>query len=716
MAQNGEIRTVTDSTQSIIKKTQRLKGVSVVASVPKTKLRGDAMVTRVVGSSVANAGSAEDALARIPGLINMQGKINVIGKGEPTYYINGRKVHDVTELQRLSSHDIKEVEVINNPGAMYDAQTHAVVRIITLRRRGEGFGITLEASDEYGPSYGNNRLGTQVGLSYRINSLEVFGGMNFDDHYLAKYKSLTRQESYGTNNFVQDGYLDHSQHYNGIKYNLGADWQFADNHSVGFKVERNDNLLGKSDFLMDEEVFQNDNSIDHLVANTHTDADGVNSWLGNAYYSGKVGKLTIDGNVDLYKTDQTQTATTLEDDMAASRTVIAESNAKNNLFATKWVFSYPVGYGKISAGTEMAFMNRDNKYNIDEKTIASDLSTVNEDTYAAFAEYSTLIPMAGMLNVGLRYEHVSFDYDNKLNDANDLSRKYDNIFPSVSFGTQVGELQAMVSYAVKTQRPYYNTLRSNIEYNNRFTLSTGDPKLKNEINHEWSLGARYTWLAMQVNYSHKKNGIYDWTEPYDDNGRVMLKWVNFDKPIDMIGAYVNATPTIGHWSPNWTVGIQKQWLKFNLNDPREATGMREVKYNKPMFIFISNNTYSFPTSVESEHGPWQLELNSEFLSNFHWGNAEIKNCYWDLTFAVQKSWFNQDALSVRLSFSDIFKTAYHDVRIDLGNYVLTQSHINGQERSSYDKHRIKLSVRYKFNATKSKYKGTGAGKEIRERM
>ena len=82
-AQNGEIRTVSDSTQSITRQTQQLREVAVTGTVPKTKMRDDGMVTRVVGSAIANAGSAEDALTRIPGLVNINGKLSVVGKGTP---------------------------------------------------------------------------------------------------------------------------------------------------------------------------------------------------------------------------------------------------------------------------------------------------------------------------------------------------------------------------------------------------------------------------------------------------------------------------------------------------------------------------------------------------------------------------------------------------------------------------------------------------------
>ena len=37
-------------------------------------------------------------------------------------------------------------------------------------------------------------------------------------------------------------------------------------------------------------------------------------------------------------------------------------------------------------------------------------------------------------------------------------------------------------------------------------------------------------------------------------------------------------------------------------------------------------------------------------------------------------------------------------------------------RSIYSFHRVSLSVRYAFNATKSKYKGKGAGQDVIKRL
>lgn len=694
----------------------------VKVTVPsKTKIKDGNMLTRIVGTSVSTVGTAQDVLSHVPGLMRMQGEIQVIGKGTPIYYINGRRVYDLTELQRLSSRDVKDVEVISNPGPQYDAQVNAVVRIRTMPPKGEGLGVTAFMKDEYGPSKTNNTFSTTANLNYRHDALDVFGGVTFDDNYLGHYDTDVTQQSFGKVNNTQTGTTHMDQQYNTLKYNFGMNYQFDENNSLGFKVERNDNLKGVTNFRMEEDILRNDVVVDNLYAETHTDADGVNSWLANTYYNGLWGKMGVEWNADFYTTNETNTANTIEVSDAMTRAtddkaikyVTSNSDARNRLFATKLLLSYPIGQGKLQGGTELVFTKRDNLYDITEETIADDKSSVKENTYALFAEYGTMIPKAGMLSLGVRYEHVDFNYDNDFNNAQNLSRKNDNILPFISFSTQIGEVQGVLSYTAKTRRPDYRLLRTNIEYNNRFTLSTGDPTLKNELRHDVNLSMRWRWLAMSTYYSVQKDGLYDWTYPYDDNGTVLISWVNLNKPINRLSAYLNASPTFGIWQLNYTAGIQKQWLSMNLTDPRTATGTREVKYNKPMFIFINNNTFRIPMK---NGAPLNVELNSELLSSAHFGNAELQNWFWNLTLAVQKSFLKNDALSVRLACSDIFHTAHHDVNIDLGNYNLKQTNIYGQSRDIYDLQRLSLSVSWKFNAVKSKYKGTGAGQEERRRM
>lgn len=688
----------------------------VKSTAPRTKMRNGAMVTRIVGSPLESAGSVEDMLSRVPGMMRMGGQLQVIGKGSPIYYINGRKVQDLEELRRLRSQDIREVEVVNSPGAAYDASVNAVVKIKTRRQQGEGLSGRFDVSDEQALKSGNNNLTSTLNINYRHEGLDFFGGVTFQNDYLDAYRSLLEQNTYlkqNTNSIIshtQTGYTQSDQKFSRMFFNAGVNWQFDDDNFIGVKLERGIWLKNRYWFEMEEDVLRNGMKEDYLKSESDIKYKNPNTLLVNAYYNGKIGKWGIDANVDYYSQCDKNDNHVNEQAMSGMRTVESMTENKSHLFAARLIAEHPLWTGKLQLGGELTTVCRDNDYRISGvDNIFDRMSKVNEQDYAAFFEYGIMIPKAGMLTLGMRYEHVAFDFDDKTDPSHSVKRNHDDFFPSLSFGTRLGDLQMQLSYGIKTTRPSYYQLRSEIDYGSKYTLQTGNPLLENEIRHALDLSGRWKWIAFNVNYLHIKDAIYDWTTPYDDNGVVMIGMVNFDRPIDVFCAFVNVSPTVGVWTTSNTVGVQKQWLSFNLDDPREATGKRHVTYDKPMLIFNSDNAFIL------KHD-WQLELNSQFYSKAHYRNVKLMQAYWNMTAAVQKSFLKDKSLVVRLSVADIFNTAKQDALIDLGNYTLLKGDVFGEGRGNYSFHRVSLSVRYAFNATKSKYKGKGAGQDVIKRL
>lgn len=164
-------------TLQLLPDTHMLGEVVVKANLPVTRMKGDAMVTGVENTVLSKVGSANDVLTKIPGITKKQDALEVFGKGTPLIYINGRKLHDLSELEQLNSDEIKNVEVIRNPGSRYDATVKAVVRIQTVKRQGDGFGFNLRSS--YYQS-DNTDLIEQANFNYRHNNLDVFGSVNYN--------------------------------------------------------------------------------------------------------------------------------------------------------------------------------------------------------------------------------------------------------------------------------------------------------------------------------------------------------------------------------------------------------------------------------------------------------------------------------------------------------------------------------------------------------
>ena len=683
----------------------------VKATMPKTKMKNGALVTRIEGSVLESAGTAEEMLARVPGMMRRGGVLQVIGKGTPIYYINGRRVQNEDELSRLKSADIREVEVISAPGAIYDAQVSAVVRIKTCPQQGEGLSGRVEANNQKALRNGNNQFASSVDLNYRHQAIDLFGGVNFQNNHLDNYHYTLEQHTYTPEvTHSQRGVTDCNEQVTTLHMNLGVNWQINDLHTVGMKIERGQWLHNSYNSLMQDAIYRNQQLKENLLSKSRFDKNQPNTLQVGAYYSGTMGRWTVDANFDYYTTRE-RTINAVDEQSEQTQTVMnALSRNRSHLYAGKLLFGHPLWRGTIKVGGELTAVRRSNSYVADGvSSLRQSDADVKELNGALFAEYSRFFPKAGMLTVGLRYEHVDFDFDDRVNPAHSLHRQSDEFFPSLSFATRIGLLQMQLSGGIKTRRPSYYDLRSEIAYGSRYTLQTGNPTLKNETSSHLDLQARWRWVALQVGYSHIKKAIYDWTSPYNDQGVVLIHMINFDQPIDRLGAFINISPTIGCWTISNTVGIEKQWLTFQLDDPRTVTGQREVRLDKPMWIFNSNNAFSL------KHR-WQLELNSEFYSKSHFRNVRLLDHFWNLTAVIQKKCLRNDVLTLRLSVSDIFNTGHHDALIDLGNYTLLHTNVFSGQRTAYSYQRINLSIRYSFNATKSKYRGQGAGQEMMKRL
>ena len=292
--------------------TQMLEGAVASAVMPKTKLTGEGLQTNVRGSVLENAGSANDVLAKTPGLIKGQNGLEVIGKGAPLVYINGRRVTDASELDRLQSNEIQSVEVITNPGAQYDATVQAVVRIRTIKRKGDGFGFNLNASDAQSLCWekGNDPFGA-LNVNYRTGGLDFFGGVNYARN-TSRQQSELEKKTFGITPagddwlFENKGKLLNEYIGSSLYGNAGVNWQMADNHFLGGKVEWGRHLTYNVHTEVKDNVFENATLIDKLM--TFSDdsiGDRTPCNLGvNLYYNGLVaGKLGIDVNLDYYGTD-----------------------------------------------------------------------------------------------------------------------------------------------------------------------------------------------------------------------------------------------------------------------------------------------------------------------------------------------------------------------------------------------------------------------------
>jgi len=678
-----------------------LNEIVVKGQMPKTKLTGNSMITTIQGTILCQSGTAKEMLAKVPGMTLKGEDLEVLGKGTPVFYINGRKMRDKDELKRLRSEEIQSVEVITNPGAEYDATISAVVRIKTVRREGAGFGFDLMAANNQDLAFGFSDPSSTLNLRYRRNNLDLFGMVNYwswdspNDLHITQSTFLRADE--GIRNILQDSHMRNDWHGEGLNYNLGFNWQINDKHSLGARVERHDQFKTYNDMWVDTENNLTGRDLSHQGGHTHYPYN----WQGNAYYNGQVNKLNIDLNVD-FLTDKENDDNQIDVYLPETQTMQQNSHISSRLWATKLVLSYPVWKGQLQAGTEMSFVKRQSCTSITNYPLPSTDADVKENNVAAFVAYNANLDKFGIVSAGLRYEHVGFDYTDNLDAENNMTRYQDEFFPNITWSKQFGAIQTSLSYTMKTVRPKYSSLNDHIYYLNSYTLSQGDSKLKNATMQEVSINARWKWINLFAAYERRDNTITQVPMAYNNEGIMLMKQANLSDPVRNLAIFLSANPTWGVYSPSWTIGGQKFWNTMTYDDPRSATGKTDVTFTKPIFFFDIYNTFRFKHS-------WQLEANANIQTKGDVLNFRILSPSYNVSFVVQKCWLKNDALCLRASISDVFQRSVQDMAHDCGFFYTVQK---TRSRS----HRLDISIRYTFNAQKSKYKGTGAGKAEQQRM
>ena len=675
--------------QTIVMRTESLTLGEVVikGDLPKIRLRNDALVTTVQNSLLSKAGTANDVLKRLPSITGKDGEYSVFGKGQAKIYINNREMRDVSELDILNSADIKEVEIVNNPGASYDASVKAVIRIYTLRKIGDGFSFDVRSS--YFQSQ-NTDLTEQLNVNYRQNRWDIFGTFTYNRNASIQDSKMT-QNTYVDTLWIQenDMYSDRLSHtLTGI---AGVNYEISPKQYIGMKYTHTafpsfNSLTELNSIVLADGVFYDKwNSVEETKT-SHKPSHRL-----NAYYNGSFGDLKLDFNTDFYKgTAISKSFVTETSQEYDNREVKSENLVDNRLIAAKLVLSHPLFGGQLSAGSEFTDTDRKDEYTNNQKIVPSSNTTIKEQNSSFFAEYSHPTPI-GQLGAGLRYENVQSDYfDNDLK-IDEQSRRYDQWFPNVSLATTLREVNLQLSYTAKTKRPTYRQLSSNVFYGNRFTLQTGNPFLKPATIHDVTLVGTWKFLQLMASYKNEKNTVIYWAEQLEENPAVtLLAYRNLEK-LPSLSAFLTASPTFGIWSPQASVGFIKQKLTITTNNI-------PIVLNKPMPIASLNNSFSLPMNV-------LLSLDMSFQGKGNYQNVYLSENIAVVNIGLTKSFFN-DQLQVSLKGHDLFR-GQKDANL-LYNHQMDLYQLN-----QYDSREVELTVRYKFNSAKSKYKGTGAGqKEI----
>ena len=682
----GHIGTIT-----LLPETYMVKGVEVKGEIPQYKAAQGGLTVDVQHSILHDIGSANDLLAMLPMVQQgSDGKFNVLAKGEPEIYINNKKVRDPNELKQLKSVDIKSVDVITSPGAKYNAEVNAVIRIKTLKTQGEGLSLMV-TSDTWKNNKWNNY--DDLTLKYRTRGLEVSANVALDNGHYSNDQNLEQELHIKKDFFNAHADLPVRSSWTELQYKGGLSYDFNTDHSVGLSFSSQKIFHNRFKCDMTQNYLKNGAFYGDVLLKTDIDELDKPVWELNTYYVGKVGKLDIDLNATMLQRKTESHLNQLEfSKELGDRTITTLNNEDRKMMAGKLVLTYPVWKGSLSGGTEATSTQSEGRNVNQEGIIPETDNEMKEKNIAGFAEYELQLGQ-WRLNAGLRFEHVKADYYAFGEWQQEPSRTYNDWFPNLSVAWQKDKWSAQLNYSKRITRPPYRMLESMIVYDSRMFYEGGNPLLRPSVRQSIDLNLTYSWLTFVAGFTRENDLFTHIGRVYDEEKEIAIfQPVNFDHQ-DRVYATLVASPKLGFWLPTATLHYYQQMFDA------EAYGAPK-KLDKPEFSFDLKNWFIINPTMKAL-------VHVSYSGSNHWAFM-YRGSNFTVNARLQKSFFNE-RLSCTLYANDIFRTSktkmttYYAIGLtDQDVYTYTQC--------------VGLTLSYNFNVSRSKYKGSGAGNDEKNRL
>ena len=672
-----------------------IQGVVVQGERPKVQLQGNSLVMNVEGTVMERLGTAEDVLSRVPTISKKGDSYEILGKGAPLIYLNNRKLTNLNELRNIQSDNIKNVEVIQNPGARYDASVQAVIVIHTKRAQGEGLGVELTSWSCKNHGYINNE---RVNMTYRKGGLELFA--NLFGAYNKRWNSGGFEQT-----VFADTLWSVTNHHESTARNpylegrAGFNYQLNDSNSLGGFYQHTYDYVKTFDENADE-LLANNTPYDHLHNSGTRRERNAPKHQANLYYAGKLGQFSIDFNADYtaYKNVSRNSQQELSRNYE-NRDVNTETQTRGRMVAEKLIVSHPLWKGQISIGEEYTNTRWRSSFENAEGYILGSNNEQHESNMAPFVELRQQLGRF-QLQAGLRYEHVSSEYFVSGQRRDDQCRSYDDFFPSVALSTSIKKVQLSLSYAKRTNRPAYWLLSNDVIYENRLNMQRGNPYLRPVKYHNFSAMTMWKGFYLNTNFNHCVNPFMIVMESIEQDSKVnMATTKNYDHVnwlIVTLGMQRDIRLGSGvTWTPQYNATFMKQWLTTTFNE-------QDKSMNQPMLSLQLGNIVTLPHD-------WLLQADFNMHTHGYAGsNFKIETTNAMLSLSVSKDLFKR-RLNVKFSANDLFNQG-----ISKGTFYFERMILRKTEDD--DSRSLTLSLRYRFNVTPSRYRGTGAGNAEKDRL
>lgn len=508
---------------ALARRTTELREVTVTAVKPFLEQKIDRLVINIEGSATAAGSTAFEVLQKVPGVLVINDKLTVVGKGTPSIMIDGRlsQYTDMTQVLRdMSAANIEKIELITNPGAKYDATGGAIINIILKRNANLGTNGNINLSGVTG-IYNRTeahtdqdfyRINAGFNINHRKGKVNLYGGYSFIHRTQFQYNEFDRLIP--PSRFFQSNYEpgDVTSH----NYRAGIDY-YADSKNTFGVIVRGfaRNGLTESTNYTQQLDASNDQLVSSFNTFNNTSIKRVNTseninWKHNFDTSGRNLNIDID-----YSTFKLNNNSDITNQLANGTKYLLQQYVDNpvQFLVLKADYEHPINKkGKFEAGIKSSFATINNYLSFTQNgAIDTGRSTDFKYSENINAAYSSLQYDFDKWKVqgGLRAEQTIAT--GKTHSQLVLDRNYWQLFPSLFITRKISkDLSTILQYSRRVNRPSYQQQNPFIEYLDSLTYTRGNPLLKPETADQYKVALAYKDQPFfSVSYNKKHDVIFD---------------------------------------------------------------------------------------------------------------------------------------------------------------------------------------------------------------
>lgn len=692
-------------TVTMIESSTELDELSVTAQRPLVKVEIDKLTYNAKDDPESSTSNVLDLLRKVP-LVTVDGEDEIQLKGSSNFkiYINGKPSNMVSSnpsqvLKSMPANSVKDVEVITDPGAKYDAEgIGGIINIVTDKRVDDGYSGSVGANgDTFGGYGGNAYLATKYGK---------FGFSGNAGYYYHKQpaseSSMTRDEFDPINTLIQNG----ASRSNGGGLFLSGNMSYEPDTVNLFNISASrfggeftslSSTIANSVGVRPYSYLTNNNSIANY-GGLNFSADYQRSFKKKGELLTFSYRFESDPNDSEFESEYDNVEGVFYYDTGYK--LKSSNNAGGQEHTAQLDYVNPVN-DKHSVEMGLKYIFRDNSsrgnhtyYDVADGTWHPDLARKNDldhkqNITSGYLGYSYKTGKVGF-KVGLRGEHTQQDILFMSSSTDSIETSFFDLIPSATVSYQLGMTQNIrAGYNMRISRPgiwYLNPYINDMDPSN---ISYGNPNLDSEQQHNFNIN--YGSFAQKVNfnatltYSFAQNAVSS-RSFIDDNGVTNNTYSNIGKN-QTVGTNIYVS-----WTPASNI---RTYLNGGMNytdiKSNDDSGLSNSGFSGRAFAGL---TYTLPHDI-------RLGANGGlFMSRVQLQTTQSPFYYY--SFSLMKSFFDKK-LDLTLNVQDVF-SKYREISSTTTGEGFSQKSI-----SMNPVRNLRLSVTYRFGDLKASMKKVQRG-------